>query len=645
MGNIKNNNRHNIKLLINYDEYWDYFLDKDRYGSYCFDGSRIQDKCLISYINTSDSACTVEDDWLISNDSYKWESGISIGYSLYNVGYTGVDNGLIRFRKDRISNDDFIKIFSESEFSFQEDDLRLKLHAVSGNTMKYEYPLKIENGLAKCNGGFYQGVFKTECDKYQILPSSVFEDTWDFEFVLKKEDFEKESDKTINDSHPNNKGLFFYIGTRAENKWCLLYDKSLTSGDTMDTDDVVDYDGMTCDPLSPFTDVDWYDKLEWWRVEPISNYVDYIYYPDEMYKRDDTFDDYIDFDEKPIIIDDRTFAKELKDCCSCDKQVKTIVRQEIICCSCGRCRIEKDKIERPIPTRGCRSCLFGDDFLADIDDMPYDTDYVAPETDLTLLDFQTARDGISLFSFKRYTKIYSDNKFLLFHRARGGFCVRNWVEDTIVEYRQTKNSFKGNLFLLMNRTCTGYSVWNIDELRDQYDTPYNLYEDIYNNALAFRITDDGEIGYRYASVDCEISGDNKVKIYEGYSKKGIIKDKQWHVIHVKVKGAVDTMHLRFYVDGKLKYITDEMPLLNLRKLLEEDEKQELVPFNISLGGGTQGLCDVILPNYMQVYNALLPIEEYFCGSFIGYIKIFRWYNCPLEVMDIRNNFRFEMRHL
>lgn len=647
MGNIKNNNRHNIKLNINYDEYWDFFLNKDRFGAYCFDGSRLYDKCLISYIDTSDSACTVEDDWLISNESYRWESGVSIGYTLHNVGYTGVDNGLFRFRKDRISNEDFIKIYSESDFSFEEDDMRLKLHAISGNTLQYEYPMRIENGLARCNGGFFQGVFKTECDKYQILPSSLFEDVWDFEFVLKKEDFEKESDKTLNDKHPENKGIFFYMGVRAENKWDILYDKSLTSGDTFDTDDVVDYLGMDCDcsTLHRFTDVDWYGELVWWRVNPIENYVDYIYYPDSMYKNDDEyFSDYIFDEDKPIIIDDRTLAKELKDCCTCEKEVKSIVKQELVCCGCGKCKaigIPKYKVEKV----DCHSCLFGADYLDGLDELDYDNDYVAPETDLSLYDFQTAEHGLSLFKFKRYTKIYSDNKFLLFHRAKGGFCVRNWVEDTVVEYMYERNRFNENLFLIMNRTCTGYTVWNIDDLKEQYAEKYNIYEDLYNNALCFRITDEGEVGYRYLSVDCEVSGDNKIKIYEGYSNKGVIKDKQWHLIHVKVIGGVKTMYFKFYVDGRLKYITQEVPLLNLRKLQEEDEKQELVAYNISLGGGTQGLCDVIMPDYMRVYNVLMPLEENFGGTFIGYIKIFRWYNCTMEVMNIRNNYNYEIRRI
>lgn len=644
MGNILNNNRHNIKLAINYDEYWDFFLNKDAYGSYVFDGSRLHDKCLISYIDTTNSDCTVVDDWLYSTKSYQWESGTSIGYALYNVGYTGVDNGLIRFRKDRISNADFVKIYSESEFSFDKDDLRLKLHAISGNTMKYEYPLRIENGLARCNGGFYQGVFKTQCDKYQILPSSLYNDVWDFEFVLKREEFERESDKMLNDTHPNNKGLFFFIGTRAENKWSMLYDEKLVSADTFDEGDVFDYDGMTCDPLSPsrFSDVDWYDKLEYWRVRPIDNYVDYIYYPESMYQTDEYFDDYVFDTEKPIIVNDRKYAKELNDCCSCTKHTDYIVTTKLRCC-CSRCR----RIHKTVEVKNkvvCPSCLFGADYLADVDTMPYDTDYVQPELDISMFEYQTAKDGIPLNKFRKYKSIFTDNKFLLFHRCKG-FNVFNWVEDTIVEYRQLQHDFKGNLFLYMDRTCKGYNVFNIDELYEKNMPKYDLYEDLYNNALGFRITDNGEIGYRYLSVDCEVSGDNKIKIYEGYSNPNIIKDKQWHVVHVKVIGGINTMYLKFYVDGRLKYITAEMPLLNLRELREELEKQELVPFNISLGGGTQGLCDVIMPNYMKTYDTVFPMEEYFGGTFIGYIKIFRWYNCTMELMNIRNNYNYEIRKL
>ena len=44
MANLKVNNYHNLKLRINKDEYWDFFVNKDAYG-YFKDNS---DSCIIS---------------------------------------------------------------------------------------------------------------------------------------------------------------------------------------------------------------------------------------------------------------------------------------------------------------------------------------------------------------------------------------------------------------------------------------------------------------------------------------------------------------------------------------------------------------------------------------------------------------------
>ena len=94
--------------------------------------------------------------------------------------------------------------------------------------------------------------------------------------------------------------------------------------------------------------------------------------------------------------------------------------------------------------------------------------------------------------------------------------VDKWVDGTQFMYYGRKSQFKGNLFMLMDRTSTGYNVSNIDELIYKDANKYNPYNDIYDNALAFRITDDGEIGYRLLTYDCSIEGDNKSKIIEGY---------------------------------------------------------------------------------------------------------------------------------
>ena len=97
----------------------------------------------------------------------------------------------------------------------------------------------------------------------------------------------------------------------------------------------------------------------------------------------------------------------------------------------------------------------------------------------------------------------------------------------------------------------------------------------------------------------------------------------------------------FYVDGKLVYVTKELPKFNFHELNDLYEKQEGVPFNISLGGGTQGLAETILPNYMLEPSRVYPLEENFAGSFIGYLRSFKFYNCGMEYMNILNNFKWE----
>ena len=147
------------------------------------------------------------------------------------------------------------------------------------------------------------------------------------------------------------------------------------------------------------------------------------------------------------------------------------------------------------------------------------------------------------------------------------------------------------------------------------------------------------------TLDCSIEGEDKTHVDEGYSFPNVIKDCQWQTIHVKIKPSLKTMKLYFYVDGKLVYVTKDLPKLNLRPLNETYEKQEGVPYNISIGGGTQGLAETILPNYMLNPTRVYPIEKNFGGSFIGYFKSFKFYSCGMEYGNIYGNYKFEMKKL
>ena len=669
MANIINNNFHNLKLKINNDEYWDFFVNKDYFPSYYSDSSVMYDKCLISYIDTEIDECVI-DNLLIGKDSYVWEYANVITHTMNNLGFTGLDNGLISFRRDLYNNRSFYEKYVNTKYDINENDLVVKLHQVSGGTNLYEYPVTVMDKIIKLNGGFYQGFFKTECDKYQVLPST-FEsgDVWQFEFVLNKTEFEKESDKTLNDKYPENKGIFFYIGTRAENKWVYWYNKDdecfvLSPDEFVEDAEIKKNEYKITNMLNANPDFVDYDEFA------MDDYMNFKYFSPSTYEYDEIeeddffFDDYLMTDEKPKVIDEENnFSKVIGWCCTlmmesdeipmfncCGKRIGSYynentvnnisyVKTKPVCCGDHNFILnENDVVHTDAFLSKCD--VFGEDYIDDIDTLDFGIDFIEEDLDISNFDYETS-DGLRII----YNQYFydTDNKFLFFNRTCDGFDVTTWDNNDRIRYIGNRNSFKENLFLLMNRTSTGYNVNNIDELRNQYSTEYNVYNDLYNNALAFRITDNGAIGYRYLSLDCE--NENNVAILEGYSVNGIIKNDEWSVINVKIDASYNVMKLRFYVNGKLVFISKELPKLDLRKLNEVDEKQEGVAFNISLGGGTQGLIDTILPNYMLDPYRVYPLEKYFAGTFIGYLKSFKFYNCLMEHMYINNNFKHEMDKL
>lgn len=666
MSNIINNNFHNLRLKINKDDYWDFFVNKDYYASYYTNSNSMYDKCLITYIDASIDECVV-DNLLIGKESYKWEYSYSKDHTMNNIGFTGIDNGLISFRRDLHNNRSFSNVYLNSKYEIKSTDLTVKLHQVSGGTNLYEYPVTVLENMIKLNGGFYQGFFKTECDKYQVLPSKIDNgNTWHFEFVLNKTEFEKESNKTLNDKYPNNKGIFFYIGTRAENKWAYLYNKddecfTLSPNEYVENSEIKKNEYKITNMLDAnpdFVDIDEF---------AMDDYMNFKYFSSKTYEYDKIeeddffFDDYIITDEKPKIIDENknkfdvigwccsTFNEDyeypLFNCCgriigyenkNSELNKISYTKTNPLCCGDHNFILsENDVVHSNSFLSKCE--IFGDDYLSDIDTMDSGIDYIEEDLDISKFDFET--DG-GFMVIKNQYHIDTDNKFLFFDRTCNGFDVNTWDNKNKIRFIGEKNKFKDNLFLLLNRTSTGYNVNTINELKDKYTVEYNIYNDLYNNALAFRITDDGRIGYRYIVLNCE--KENNIEIRESYSKENIIKEKEWVVINVKIDAYIKTMKLRFYVNGKLVFISNEIPKLDLRLLNEEYEKQEGVAFNISLGGGTQGLIDTILPNYMLDPYRIYPLEKYFAGSFIGYLKSFKFYDCNIEYMYINNNFIYEI---
>ena len=123
--------------------------------------------------------------------------------------------------------------------------------------------------------------------------------------------------------------------------------------------------------------------------------------------------------------------------------------------------------------------------------------------------------------------------------------------------------------------------------------------------------------------------------------------------------------LKFYVNGKLFLVVNGFEEIIPRPLNTLRETQIGVAYNISLGGGTQGLHDNLTVTgcatsltgmtYQQdpecsptevldetSYSGLttnIKLEEYFGGSFYGDISAFRMYTEPLNGSQIRHNFK------
>ena len=250
----------------------------------------------------------------------------------------------------------------------------------------------------------------------------------------------------------------------------------------------------------------------------------------------------------------------------------------------------------------------------------------------------------------------TDNKFLIFDRTCDGQTADKWDEENtevILEY--IKKPEIGNYFRLFHHGCDGYDVNKVKKVLEKENKIYNVLKDLYRNAFALQIKDDGTIGYKYLVKDCD-KEEEEYKIESEFTANSVINEKEWYTVNVKIQplkhkdksddnclssnSFLDTMQIMIYVNGKLVLVSKELPIFNFKLLDDLEEKQEGVPFNISLGGGTQGLAEVVYLNYLRLPEYILPLEKEFGGSFIGWIKSFKFYTCPLNYYEIRQNYNF-----
>ena len=683
----------NPYFMLSKTDNWDLELCPD--SLYTNIPKGLTEKCLISYINIENDNC-VENNQLFSLYDYIWENAKNDGVELYDIGLTGMDNGFINFRKDRISNQEFYDLLTNSHFHIDENDKRLFLTPISGNTLEYSYPYEFKDGYVSLKGGFFQGFFKLYGFNYQTLPDSI-ENFWSIEFTLRKHEYETD-DNILNIYNPNNSGIFFYIGTRAENKFWDQYNTldQFENNNRIEynSDDYVNNESPYKLNTSNIIYSDYFnDDPEEDKVITDKNY---LLEPDYINDKNCQFLSSYDFCLDPYVIWDtnsnsninnhntinsassnsyfsKYFLNEYgyaqSNFCPCrcsdilnneNKNKKCITHripnpfwytrfETDICISDNQCESAENN------NHGCGPCdayyldEYYDEFnngCCETEGYLIDSDYFMPEVSLNDILITTSEGHKT--NETGFYEIISNNKFLLFNHTQTGYTTNNYIEGLSVAFTGRTSSFKGNYFLLLNHTQTGYTVNTIDKLLSKYENTYDVIGDIVNNAFALRITPDNAIGYRYLVNDC--NNENGYEIIEEYSKPNIFPVDKWNVINVKFKIINNTnfnfkrdrkLKLYFYINGFLVFISKELPELKLKALKDTFEKQECVPYNISLGGGTQGLCEKIWLNYYELPKKILPLEKYFAGTFIGDFKSFKFYNCNLSFKEIKNNFIYE----
>lgn len=598
MSNIKNNNYRKIDCRIINDNYIDLMISKDNIKN-----DYLPNNCIATKINFGN----IQGKHVISEIA--WDKSVPSNKILDNIGYTGVDNGFISYERDRIGNDEFLELYKNSKFDLSTFGNKFFVTEVNGNNSLFTYPNEKHEDFISLKGGFYQGFFKIDGDKYQTLPHRI-KSEWNFNIELRPKDYETPQN-ILNNRHKSNKGFFLYIGSRAENKFWELYKKNDNMKEylkeiddysldySMTDSKVVEHNYIDENALPIYrydvTEIDSNENSETYN-EPIKTYNVEI---------DDYFLEWINPYEEEYISNYQLYSDYFIDDYRNDEH-------------------DSDTIETDVK-------LFNltDNNGIDIEciDGIIEDDYILPQLDISTIKLTDSNNRY--INEKGFYEIKTDNKFIIFNRTNTGYTKTSWNDMYEFFITGRTDSPNINYFPYLNRTSTGYTKDNIHELIENYSYTYDVFKDLENNALAFKLNDDGSLSYRYLSTGC--------KVIEETSKPNIVNKNEWNNINIRIKripynecddyNTSTVMKIYIYVNGYLKMVSKELPELMLKPLNDAPEKQEGVPYSLSIGGGSQGLCERILLNYYDMPDYLLPIEENFCGTFIGDIRNFTFIFC------------------
>jgi len=582
-----------------------------------------------------------------------------------DIGLTGTDNGLVTGLTAQTITFTNGLLSDSLKFDRLHFDRRLKMFQVTGytnspnirfsgfdKTILYEVVSKyspFEGRYHELYGGFYQGFYKLFGYDYDIFPERMNKG-WSVEMILKPRLINEFSagtnETTLNEIYPNNKNTFFYIGTRAENKFYHHADGTPNC--------FTGYTRVTSD-LSGLTTCACCNKT-------ITNSRCIYVYPPRS--KNGVHDPHINYGCNRCLGNSDAAVS-----CGCGCN-------EIACETCGwECQthecssiIYPTPTPTPTPTSTPNNCLVTPICTPTCSNCTECSDC----SDCVSSGFTSVEDTCeknplydsmsNAFSLKLCGDIKNPQIGVRFLRFTGecvttGSCEttgKTWSTGyTITEYctppiyprceKENPSWLNEEHWFQINVVWERYTFWDVCDLSDKGGlgviTKTAFLNSLANNTISL-IAPPYTNG-KEESLSVILTNLNKKWLEEKKYRNG---------------------RLKFYVNGKLIHTIENFEEIIPRALNTDKEKQVGVPFNVSWGGGTQGLRENLvfssstLPNgpYIQDpelfpnnvlsattfsgLNTNILIEQNFAGTFEGAISQFRMYVTPMSAPEVKHNF-------
>jgi hypothetical protein len=628
-----------IKTYLEKSDYFDFELTRDN-------GIIIPSLAYLNQTKAIELNVASKDGRFIESTAI-WSGATVQNITMNNMHFVQFDNGFFTKPVDR-----------EPNYTINSGD-KFKVHGVDGYKTDTPYIINetqddIVGTYHKLDGGFYQGFFKLFKYPFEVLPKRM-KRGWTMNCSLRFP-INSNVENTLNDDFPANSGFFFYMGTRAENKYMLEQGvtkeqrESQRDSDVRVVDDLPDIDGYRIHySLYRFVYNRGYRVFDDMELP--------LYYPEdreepqelrdlkhENYPNDEGFKHYITHDD--LRTDTAFYPLENLE------EEKIIVTgntdniQNVIDNSLGfRIRPDGRIGYRLITTDQCLSSAK----IGNIQSLLWtrywgksitnDFNYLIENDVLSgnIIDEPTGIQITELNSEQDYSKFQTKS----FEYDGGNFYYVFFAWPKVFG-RMPKMDKNPDV-----DTFDDFDEYEIENVKDNQGKYWDYWFYIAKKSLGRGKTHN--IRPEYEGVDFS---DYLVK--ETYSKNSIFNEKNdgWIDISVVFERNFElepqcVLDYNQYREGRLIIYVNGRPVLKDEEFYEViphgldamKVAQEGVPFNISWGGGTQGLRETIELEESTDIDVPLLLENHFGGTWQGGIKDLNFYVKPFSFPEVRKLFK------